>query len=154
MDLTITLKGASEDFARQVLAMFVGAEGVVVSTEPADTEWTADRAYRLLRMTNARSLLLIDTAVNGNGWVDGPAYRKEFGEQALRGPSATITKAIKRGAAEGLWSSDIPHPLRATTPAPGQGWSKTGGYFLDAKHLPVFRTAMERYAQDSAAREK
>ncbi|MGW0828323.1 hypothetical protein [Streptomyces sp. NPDC002845] len=149
MDLTITMKGASEDFVREVLQSFAGAAGVEIATEPADTEWTQDRAYRLLRNSNIRVVLLLSQLVKGDGWLDAHAYREKWGDNALRGPSAALTKAITRGAKAGWWSPDIPNPLRPTTPDPSKGWSKTGGYYLDDEHLPGFRAAMERYGQEN-----
>ncbi|MFJ2566571.1 hypothetical protein ACIO02_27180 [Streptomyces sp. NPDC087568] len=112
--------------------------GATVST---DTEWTVDRAVKLLRDTNPRTLLFVGAAIEGNGWVDGPAYREQWGETALRGPSQTITKAIKRGAEQGHWSPDITPPFRPTTPDKS-GWSKTGGYYLADGLLPIFTEAM------------
>lgn len=145
MDLTITMKGASEAFAREVIALFASAEGVIVSSEPLDTKWTAERAYRLLRMSNARATTLLLAAVDGNGWVDGADFRAKHGENALHGPTAAISKAITRGSREGHWSANIPHPLSPTPPHPTKGWSKTGGYFLEESHLPAFQAAVARF---------
>ncbi|MGW0956048.1 hypothetical protein [Streptomyces sp. NPDC002545] len=106
-----------------------------------DAEWTVDRAVKLLRDTNARTLVFIEAAIEGNGWVDGPAFRAKYGDSSLRGPSQTITKAIKRGAEQGHWSPDITPPFRPTTPDKS-GWSKTGGYYLADGLLPIFTEAM------------
>ncbi|MEU8433840.1 hypothetical protein AB0F18_13115 [Streptomyces sp. NPDC029216] len=81
--------------------------------------------------------------MDGDGWLDGPAFRAQYGERAFYGPSQTITKAIKRGAEQGLWPTDITPPLRPTSPGP-EGWSKTGGYRLASGLVPVFREALER----------
>ncbi|MEV7031694.1 hypothetical protein AB0N99_15880 [Streptomyces sp. NPDC093272] len=153
MDLTIHVQDATEDFAREVLAMFAGAEGVTVATQEApDTVWTADRAYRLLRHTNTRVQLFMSQLVQGDGWLDAYAYREKWGQNSLRGPSAALTKAIKRGAKEGWWSPDIPNPVRPTTPDPQKGWSKTAGYYLDEEHLPAFRAAWERRVHENNGR--
>lgn len=111
------------------------------ATVERDTEWTVDRAVKLLRDTNARTALLVEAAVEGDGWADGLAFRRKYGENALRGPSQSIRKALKRGAEQGHWSSDIAHPLTATTPDK-PSWSKTGGYYLDKGLVPVFREAI------------
>ncbi|AWI32721.1 hypothetical protein [Streptomyces tirandamycinicus] len=113
-----------------------------------DDGWTVERAEKLLRDTNPRTLLLFDAAIEGEGWVDGPAFREKWGDNALRGPSQTITKAIKRGAERGHWSADITPPFTPTTPDKS-GWSKTGGYYLGDGLLPVFREAMKRYKERS-----
>jgi hypothetical protein len=112
--------------------------GATVST---DTEWTVERAVKLLRDTNPRTLLFVEAAIEGNGWVDGPAFRAKRGETALRGPSQSITKAIKRGDEQGHWSPDITPPFRPAAPDKS-GWSKTGGYYLADGLLPVFTEAM------------
>ncbi|AXI91336.1 hypothetical protein SAM9427_36840 (plasmid) [Streptomyces sp. ETH9427] len=110
------------------------------ATVTTDTEWTVDRAVKLLRDTNARTLVLVEAAVEGEGWVDGPSFREKYGENALRGPSQTITKAIRRGAERGDWSPEITPPFKATTPDK-EGWSKTGGYYLAEGLLPIFTEA-------------
>ncbi|MEV6179903.1 hypothetical protein [Streptomyces sp. NPDC052015] len=111
------------------------------ATVTTDAEWTVDRAVKMLRDTNARTLLFVEAAVEGGGWLDGNAFREQWGDSALRGPSQSITKAIKRGAEEGHWSPDITPPFRPTTPDK-EGWSKTGGYYLADGLLPVFTEAL------------
>jgi hypothetical protein len=106
-----------------------------------DAEWTVDRAVKLLRDTNARTVLLVEAAVEGDGWVDGPAFREKWGETAFRGPTQSITKAIKRGAEQGHWSANIAPPFTPTTPDKS-GWSKTGGYYLEDGLVPIFRDAL------------
>jgi hypothetical protein len=120
--------------------------GATVST---DAEWTVDRAVKMLRDTNPRTILFVEAAVEGEGWVDGEKFRADQGETALRGPSASITRAIKRGAEQGLWSPDITPPFRPTTPDKG-GWSKTGGYYLADGLLPIFTEALARLREKGA----
>ncbi|MFC9166029.1 hypothetical protein ACFTZ8_35150 [Streptomyces fungicidicus] len=110
-----------------------------VTTDPG---WTVDRAVKLLRDTNARTVLLVEAAVAGNGWVDGPSFREQWGENAFRGPTQSLTKAIKRGAEQGHWPSDIVPPFTPTTPDKA-GWSKTGGYYLGEGLVPVFAEALK-----------
>ncbi|MFC9620076.1 hypothetical protein ACFTXM_08790 [Streptomyces sp. NPDC056930] len=108
-----------------------------------DDEWTVDRAVKLLRDTNARTTLLLEAAIEGDGFADGQAFREKYGDNALRGPSQSITKAIKRGAEQGHWSASIAQVLKPTTPDK-EGWSKTGGYYLAEGLIPVFREAIRR----------
>ncbi|MGW7090062.1 hypothetical protein ACWGH2_42135 [Streptomyces sp. NPDC054871] len=132
-----------------LLAASGTAAGVTVRT---DTEWTVDRAVKLLRELDApRPTRLIEAAVEGDGWVDGPAFREKHGVNALRGPTAAITRAIKRGAAQGHWSADIPSPLAPTTPDK-DGWSKTGGYYLGEGLVPVFTEALKIYRAGKGTR--
>ncbi|MFI9155744.1 hypothetical protein [Streptomyces sp. NPDC053367] len=140
MEITIRLPDPAPPEVMQALTDLIARIGpdAAVST---DTEWTVDRAVKLLRDTNSRTLLFVEAAIEGGGWVDGPAYRAEWGERALRGPSQSITKAIKRGAEQGHWSPKITPPFRPTTPDKN-GWSKTGGYYLAEGLLPVFTKAM------------
>ncbi|MFJ8210577.1 hypothetical protein [Streptomyces sp. NPDC096033] len=126
----------------------VGAEAAVTVD---DEGWNVDRAHLLLRAVNSRARQLLEAAVEGDGWLDGPAFRARYGERAFYGPSQTITKAIKRGAEQGLWPVDITPPLRPTTPGP-EGWAKTGGYHLASGLLPIFREAFERLQQKSEPR--
>lgn len=115
MDITIRLPDPPPPEIVTAVAELIAriGPGATVST---DTEWTVDRAVKLLRDTNARTLVFVEAAIDGNGWVDGPAFRAKWGDTALRGPSQTITKAIKRGAGQGHWSPGITPPLRPTTP--------------------------------------
>ncbi|MFF3585006.1 hypothetical protein [Streptomyces mirabilis] len=141
MDITIKLPDPPppEIVAAVVdLMARVGAESTVAS----NAEWTVDRAVKMLRDTNARTILFVEAAVSGEGWVDGEAFRRQWGETALRGPSASITRAIKRGAEQGLWSEEITPPFTPTTPDKN-GWSKTGGYYLAEGLLPIFAEALK-----------
>ncbi|MFF7328262.1 hypothetical protein [[Kitasatospora] papulosa] len=143
MDLTIKLN-VPDPPPREIvaaIAALIDRIGPGVTIE-RDTEWTVERAVQLLRDTNLRTTLLIEAAVEGGGFADGPAFREKNGENALRGPSQSITKAIKRGAEQGLWSAEIAHPLTPTTPDKGS-WSKTGGYYLAKDLVPVFRAAID-----------
>ncbi|MEU7228886.1 hypothetical protein [Streptomyces chrestomyceticus] len=112
------------------------------ATVTTDAEWTVDRATKLLRDLNLRTRQFVAAAVEGNGWLDGPAYRVKLGENAFRGPTQSITKAIKRGAEQGHWSESIPHPFTPTAPDK-TGWSKTGGYYLADDLVPIFAEALE-----------
>ncbi|MBV1940857.1 hypothetical protein KUF83_30445 [Streptomyces sp. BV286] len=121
-----------------------GTHGTVTT----DAEWTVERAMRLLRDTNSRTVLFIEAAVEGEGWVDGPAFRAQWGESALRGPSQSITKAIRRGAEQGHWSPTITPPFTPTAPDK-EGWSKTGGYYLADGLVPIFREALAAWKKEN-----
>ncbi|MEU5181117.1 hypothetical protein AB0G49_13805 [Streptomyces longwoodensis] len=141
MEITIRLPDPAPPEVLSAIADLMAriGPGATVST---DTEWTVDRAVKMLRDTNARTLLFVEAAIQGDGWLDGNAYREKWGDRALRGPSQSITKAIKRGADNGLWSPDITPPFRPTTPDK-EGWSKTGGYYLADGLLPIFSEALD-----------
>jgi hypothetical protein len=140
VEITIRLPDPPPPEIVSALAELLARIGVD-ATVTTDAEWTVDRAVKLLRDTNARTLLFVEAAIEGEGWIDGPAYREKWGETALRGPSQTITKAIRRGAERGDWSPGITPPFKPTTPDKA-GWSKTGGYYLADGLLPVFTEAM------------
>ncbi|PNV30901.1 hypothetical protein C1708_33015 [Streptomyces sp. DH-12] len=140
MEITIKLPDPASPEVIAALADLLARIGSD-ATVTTDAEWTVDRAVKLLRDTNARTLVLVEAAIEGEGWVDGPSFRAKWGETALRGPSQTITKAIRRGAERGDWSPEITPPFKPTTPDK-QGWSKTGGYYLADGLLPVFTEAM------------
>ncbi|MFD9575358.1 hypothetical protein ACFWBI_36765 [Streptomyces sp. NPDC059982] len=116
-----------------------------------DADWTVERLLILMRDVNPRTLLLLDAAIEGQGWVDGPAFRAQWGENSMRGPSQTITRAIKRGAEQGHWPPDITPPIRPTTPDK-TGWSKTGGYYLADGLLPLLTEAMRQLKAAHAAK--
>jgi hypothetical protein len=124
------------------------------ATVDTGTEWTVERAEKLLRDLAPRTMLLMRAAIESpaaDGWVDGPAFREKYGDGALRGPSQAITKALKRGAEQGHWSPDITPPLKATTPDRA-GWSKTGGYYFANNDLqPLFRKALENISRPAGS---
>ncbi|MFE7940566.1 hypothetical protein ACFU46_24830 [Streptomyces griseoincarnatus] len=151
MEITIKLPDPASPEVIAALADLLARIGSD-ATVTTDAEWTVDRAVKLLRDTNARTLVFVEAAIEGKGWVDGPAFRAKWGETALRGPSQTITKAIRRGAERGDWSPEITPPFKPTTPDK-QGWSKTGGYYLTDGLLPVFTEAMRVLREQGPGKE-
>ncbi|MEV0487258.1 hypothetical protein AB0I69_42500 [Streptomyces sp. NPDC050508] len=148
MEITIKLPDPAPPGVMAAVADLIARIGPN-ATVATNTEWTVDRAVKLLRDTNRRTLLFVEAAIEGEGWVDGAAFREKQGETALRGPSQSITKAIKRGAEQGLWSPDITPPFTPTTPEK-EGWSKTGGYYLADGLLPIFTEALKRLRERGA----
>ncbi|MFD9248422.1 hypothetical protein [Streptomyces bottropensis] len=135
------------DAAVAALIDRLGEHGARVTTDPG---WTVDRAVKLLRDTNARTIVFVEAAVAGEGFVNGKTFREHGGDNAFRGPSQSITKAIKRGAEQGLWPADIQRPFTPTTPDKS-GWSKTGGYYLADGLVPVFAEALKVLKEKGAS---
>lgn len=108
-----------------------------------DDTWTPDRADRFVREVQPRGRQLLRTAAEGNGWVDGEAYRQKYGEHALKGPTAAITKAVNRGI-EAKWLPEgTTLPLTSTYDG-RSSWSKTDGYRLPPHLAAIFRDAFAR----------
>ncbi|MFD3883443.1 hypothetical protein [Streptomyces microflavus] len=63
----------------------------------------------------------MEAATEGDGFADGPALRAKYGDDALRGPSQSITKVIEPSAQQGHWATTIAHLPTATTPD-SSGW--------------------------------
>ncbi|MFD4933379.1 hypothetical protein [Streptomyces virginiae] len=148
MEITIKVPDPAPPEIIQALAELVARIGPGASVT-TDTEWTVDRAEKLLRQIQPHTRNLIVAAVEGKGFADGAAFRKQYGENSLKGPSQSITKAVKAGAELGYWGRSMTSPIKATTPDKN-GWSKTGGYYLDKDLVPIFAEALVTVQEDPA----
>ncbi|MFG2408785.1 hypothetical protein ACGFR8_31465 [Streptomyces brevispora] len=147
MEITIKVPDPAPPEIIQAVADLVARIGAG-ATVTTDTEWTVDRAEKLLRQIQPHTRNLIVAAVEGDGFADGAAFRARHGENSLKGPSQSITKAVKSGAELGYWGRSMTSPIAPTTPDKN-GWSKTGGYYLDKSLVPVFAQALATVQQSS-----
>ncbi|MEU3499494.1 hypothetical protein ABZ726_01570 [Streptomyces hundungensis] len=109
----------------------------------ADAVWTPDRADQLLTEINGRARTLLRAITEGEGWVDGEEFRKKYGDNAVQGPTTSITTAVKRGIREGWLPEDAELPLESTYDG-RSSWQKTGGYRLPRHLAGIFRDAFAR----------
>jgi hypothetical protein len=115
-----------------------------------DPVWTPERADRFVNEVSTPGRRLLRAAAEGNGRVDGERFRERFGERALHGPSAAITKAVNRGIREGWLPEGAELPLTSTYDG-RSSWSKTDGYRLPAHLAAIFRDAFDRVSPVRAA---
>ncbi|MFB6629990.1 hypothetical protein ACFCWY_08850 [Streptomyces sp. NPDC056362] len=108
-----------------------------------DDTWTPERADQFVRTIHGRGKDLLRAVAEGGGWVDGKEYRERHGENALRGPTASITKTVTKGIKEGWLPKGAVLPLKSTYDG-RSSWSKTDGYELPQHLAAIFRAAFER----------
>ncbi|MER5737334.1 hypothetical protein ABT117_16870 [Streptomyces sp. NPDC002262] len=108
-----------------------------------DDTWTPDRADRFVREVKGRGRQLLRALAEGDGWVDGEEYRQKYGENALRGPTASITKSVTKGIKEKWLPEGATLPVTSTYDG-RSSWSKTDGYRLPPHLAAIFRDAFAR----------
>ncbi|MFE5718723.1 hypothetical protein [Streptomyces erythrochromogenes] len=78
------------------------------------SDWTPERAAHLVRDLPARGLTILRAVVGGSGWAGVESLRGPNSEETWKGLSATLSKAVSRGARRGLWPDGIRLPITAT----------------------------------------
>ncbi|MFD4175138.1 hypothetical protein [Streptomyces anulatus] len=136
---TITCTGDDDEFARKLMQL-LNEHGAV---EKADVEngWTVELAKELIRELNHRAKTLLRAAADGEGWVSGGEFREEYGDSALYGPTAAITKAVKRCIRNGKLPEDSTSPIKPSYDPDNPSWQKTGGYTMTKHDAKVFSDA-------------
>jgi hypothetical protein len=114
-----------------------------------DPIWTPERAEQFVQEVSPKGRRLLRAAAEGNGRVDGEKFRAQYGEDALHGPSAAITKAVTRGIRDGWLPEGAELPLNSTYDGRGS-WSKTDGYRMPQHLAGIFREAFARVYPTSA----
>jgi hypothetical protein len=110
-------------------------------------EWTVDRAIALIRDIPMMADRIVRAAAAGNGWADASALRGPSGDDSLRGQTTAITKAIKRGARNGLWPESMPLPVSALYDPNNPSSQRTRGFVMPAELVPVFQEAIRQLAK-------
>lgn len=114
-----------------------------------DPVWTPERAEQFVQEVSPKGRRLLRAAAEGNGRVDGEKFRAQYGDTALHGPSAAITKAVTRGIRDGWLPEGAELPLTSTYDG-RSSWSKTDGYRLPPHLAAIFREAFARVYPTSA----
>ncbi|MFJ8018720.1 hypothetical protein [Streptomyces sp. NPDC096311] len=114
-----------------------------------DPIWTPERADQFVREVSPNGRRLLRAVAEGYGWADGEEFRAKHGDDALRGPSAAITKAVTRGIRDGWLPEDTELPFTSSYDG-RSSWQKTGGYRLPPHLAAVFRDAFARVYPASA----
>ncbi|NML55136.1 hypothetical protein HHL19_35590 [Streptomyces sp. R302] len=108
-----------------------------------DDTWTPERADRFVREVKGRGRQLLRAVAEGGGWLDGEKYRQKYGENALLGPTSSITKTVTKGIKEKWLPEGAVLPLTSTYDG-RSSWSKTDGYRLPPHLAVIFRNAFAR----------
>ncbi|GGU44565.1 hypothetical protein [Streptomyces violascens] len=140
MRLIIETEDEDGEFATGLLDLARQRQATVTV---GDAVWTPERVEHLIREVAPRGRQLLRAVAEGDGWVDGEQYRAAYGDAALRGPSAAITKAVTRGIRDGWLPVGAELPFTSTYDG-RSSWQKTGGYRLPRHLAAVFREAFAR----------
>src|SRR5207244_3543179 len=106
----ITIEGASEEFAREVLAL-AAQQGADLTVATVQTGWTVDRAERYLRSLTADARRFAEMVIAGSerpGHLDADQLRSVIGR--LNGATVALSRAVGRGVKKGWWPEGTPAP--------------------------------------------
>ncbi|MFH8786971.1 hypothetical protein [Streptomyces roseoverticillatus] len=141
MTITITLKFTEDDdeFGRRLMQL-LGEHGAVLEHDEEEG-WTINHAKELIHELNSHAKLLLRACADGEGWVSGGEFREQHGDRALYGPTAAITKAVKRCIRNGKLPEGFTSPINPTYNPDNPSWQKTGGYTMTKSDAKAFAEA-------------
>ncbi|MFF4173681.1 hypothetical protein [Streptomyces sp. NPDC001744] len=147
--MEIIIKGASEEFAREVLQL-AAQQGANLSISTIEQGWTEERAERYLRSlpSGARTFARL-VVVDGDGRAEAETLRAAVGK--LNGPTVALARAIPRGVREGWWPEGTPAPIERVDDPDHPSWQKAEAYMMSRDLVPVFRAAFARLAYTQQA---
>ncbi|WP_223190492.1 hypothetical protein [Streptomyces sp. TRM68416] len=147
--MKITIEGASEEFAREVLSL-AAQQGANLTIRTVETGWTAERAERYLRSlpAGARTFARL-VVVDGDGRADADTLRAALGK--LNGPTVALSRAMPRGVREGWWPEGTPAPIEKVDDPDHPSWQKAEAYVMSRDLVPIFRSAFARLASTQQA---
>jgi hypothetical protein len=144
--MKITIEGASEDFARELVAL-AARQGGELSITTVGTGWTVDRAERYLRsLTGGARRFAEMVVVDGDGYIDADHLRTVLGR--LQGPTVALSRAMPRGVKEGWWPEGTPAPISPVWDENNPSWHKNIAYRMDREIVPIFREALTRIVSE------
>lgn len=135
MRITVTIENPTGDFQNRLLTLL--AEHA--ATVEIDRTWTVPRAEAYYRSLPARARRIVEEAVAHDGYVAAEELRTTP-DTSLRGHSGALSRALARGALQGLW----PDGMRAPIEPQGPGFGKVVGYRMPDDLVQPFLTAIER----------
>lgn len=135
LEITVTIKNPTGDFQDRLLALL--AEHA--STVKLDTTWTVERAEDYYRSLPARARRIVKEAVIRDGYVPAEELRDDE-NSSLRGHSAALSRALRRGFMRGEWPENMRSPIEAQ----GPGFGKVVGYRMPDDLVQVFFTAIKK----------
>ncbi|MFI0901776.1 hypothetical protein [Streptomyces sp. NPDC020983] len=149
--MKITIEGADENFARELLAL-AAQQGADLTITTVETGWTVDRAERYLRSLPGGARRFAEVVfVDCDGYADADHLRRVVGK--LNGPTVALSRAIPRGVREGWWPEGTPAPIEKVDDPDHPSWQKAEAYTMNAANVGVFREALARIVTTKQAAE-
>ncbi|MFB8040284.1 hypothetical protein ACFC8F_03155 [Streptomyces hydrogenans] len=142
--MEIIIKGANEEFARELVALAAKyhAELSISTVKPG---WTVDRAERYLRSVTASARRMAEMVITeDDGYLDADRLRRVVG--ALNGPANSLKRTVDRGVRNGWWPEGTPRPITPVADPDNPSWHQNIAYRMDQEIIPVFREALIRIA--------
>ncbi|MEV6165797.1 hypothetical protein AB0L71_28560 [Streptomyces sp. NPDC052052] len=135
MKITVTIDQPTGDFQDRLLALL--AEHA--ATVELDATWTVERAESYYRCLPARARRIVREAVTRDGYVPADELRDDE-NSSLRGHSAALSRALRRGFRRGEWPENMQSPIEAQ----GPGFGKVVGYRMPDDLVQIFHTAIKK----------
>ncbi|MER5561213.1 hypothetical protein ABT071_21680 [Streptomyces sp. NPDC002506] len=135
MKITISIDQPTGDFQKRLLELLADHAANI----EIDTTWSVARAESYYRSLPARARKIVREAAIRDGYVPAEALR-ENEDSSLRGHSAALSRALRRGFMRGLWPEDMRPPIEAQ----GPGFGKVVGYRMPDDLVSTFYTAIAR----------
>lgn len=140
MRITVTIDQPTGDFQERLLGLLAEHAGDVEE----DTEWTVERAERYYRSLPSRARRIVKEAAIRDGYVPAEELR-DTENSSLRGHSAALNRALRRGFMQGAWPENMKPPIEAQ----GPGFGKVAGYRMPDELVPTFFTAIKNTDQSN-----
>lgn len=135
MRITVTIEHPTKDFQGRLLALLAEHAAEV----EVDATWTVERAEQYYRSLPARARRIVKEAVIRDGYVPAEELR-DTENSSLRGHSAALSRALRRGFMRGDWPEEMRSPIEAQ----GPGFGKVAGYRMPDDLVQVFFTAIKK----------
>ncbi|MEV5950360.1 hypothetical protein [Streptomyces sp. NPDC051993] len=140
--MKITIEGASDDFARELVAL-AAQQHADLTVTTVETGWTVDRAERYLRSLPASARRFAEMVfVDGEGYIDADHLRSALVK--LNGPTVALSRAMPRGVRKGWWPEGTPAPITPVSDPDNPSWHQNIAYRMDAANVPIFSEALCR----------
>lgn len=134
MKITVTVDQPTGDFQNRLLALLAEHAGDI----ELDTGWNVTRAERYYLSLPARARRIVKEAVIRDGYVPADELR-DSPDASLRGHSAALKRALRRGFMRGDWPEEMQPPIEPQ----GPGFGKVVGYRMPADLVQTFFTAIK-----------
>ena len=133
MRITVTINQPSGDFQTKLLALLAEHAAEV----ELDASWTVERAESYYRSLPDRARRIVREAAIRDGYVPAEELRDDE-NSSLRGHSAALGRALRRGFMLGKW----PENMRPPVEPQGPGFGKVVGYRMPEDLVHTFYTAI------------
>ncbi|MGQ4513716.1 hypothetical protein [Streptomyces sp. DW26H14] len=135
MRITVTVDQPTGEFQDKLLSLL----SEHAATVEIDTTWTLARAEDYYRSLPDKARKILKEAVMRDGYVPADELRDDE-NASLRGHSAALKRALRRGVMTGKWPENMQPPIEPQ----GPGFGKVVGYRMPENLVQTFSTAIKK----------